>query len=118
MTDPQLLEQLIYERPTLRPTRGTWIKHILLLGVTFCTATIAGSLFPFGRFQTFPDADPQTGAEILQFILSIPVRYAGVVSSAAANLYLHPAELIYGVTFACSLLFILTCHEMVHYIAC
>ncbi|MEO7540195.1 MAG: site-2 protease family protein [Pyrinomonadaceae bacterium] len=119
MTDPELLEPaFIYERPSLRPTRRTWFKHLLLLAVTFCTATIAGTLFPFGRFQTFPDADPQTAFELFQFIVSIPVKYAGLIAAAVGNLYLHPAELLYGVSFSLSLLFILTCHEMGHYIAC
>jgi membrane-associated protease RseP (regulator of RpoE activity) len=114
----KFLQDLLYERPAMRPTARTWIKHLLLLGVTFCTATIAGSLFPFGRFQTFPDADPQTIAEFVQFVASIPLRYAGLIADAVANLYLNPSELVYGLQFSLSLLFILLCHEMGHYIAC
>ena len=64
MTDPESLEpQFFYDRPSMRPTARTWIKHIVLLGVTFCTVTIAGTLFPFGPYQTLPDADPQTEPE-------------------------------------------------------
>jgi membrane-associated protease RseP (regulator of RpoE activity) len=102
----------------MRPTARTWIKHILLLIITFCTATIAGTLFPFGRFQTFPESDPQTLFELIQLVITMPVRYAGVISSAISNIYLHPSELVYGVSFSLSLLFILLCHEMGHYIAC
>jgi membrane-associated protease RseP (regulator of RpoE activity) len=114
----KFLQDLLYERPAMRPTARTWIKHLLLLGVTFCTATIAGSLFPFGRFQTFPDADPQTMVEFVAFIVSIPLRYAALIADAVANLYLNPSELVYGLQFSLSLLFILLCHEMGHYIAC
>lgn len=55
MTEPDSIEQPIYYgRPVMKPTVGTWIKHLLLLGVTFCTATIAGTLFPFGRLDYLP----------------------------------------------------------------
>ena len=114
----KLLQDLLYERPAMKPTPRTWIKHILLLGVTFCTATIAGSLFPFGPFQTLPDADPQSLAEFIDFIVSIPVRYAALIAGAVTNLYVNPAHLVYGLQFSLSLLFILLCHEMGHYIAC
>ncbi len=102
----------------MRPTFRTWVKHILLLGVTFCTATVAGTLFPFGRLQIFPDSDPQTAAEIIRFLVMLPAAYAGLVVSAIGNIIANPAELVYGLSFSVSLLFILLCHEMGHYIAC
>ncbi|MEJ7623375.1 MAG: site-2 protease family protein [Pyrinomonadaceae bacterium] len=105
-------------RPVLKPTAATWIRHILLLVVTFCTATIAGSMFPFGRYDSLPEADPQTLDEIGQFINTIPERYIGLITGAISNLYNNPADLVYGLSFSISLLFILLCHESGHYIAC
>ncbi|MEO6050556.1 MAG: hypothetical protein ABIP78_04400, partial [Pyrinomonadaceae bacterium] len=67
MTDPDSFEpQFTYQPPSMRPTARTWIKHIILLGLTFCTVTLAGTLFPFGRYNSLPDADPQTAAEFFQ----------------------------------------------------
>jgi len=120
MTDPNQIEQPIYYgRPVLRPTAGTWIRHILLLAVTFCTATIAGTLFPFGPGTPPPDvADPQSASEFFQLIASLPQGYARFVLQAIGDLFTKPENLIYGLEFSISLLFILICHEMGHYIAC
>lgn len=102
----------------MRPTAWTYAKHLLLLGITFCTATIAGTLFPFGANSTLPEADPQTASEFLQFLVTIPTRYAGVITDAIRQLASKPESLKYGLSFSISLLFILICHEMGHYIAC
>lgn len=119
MTDPDSIDQQYYlERPSLRPTARTWIKHFLLFCLTFCTVTIAGTLFPFGPYQTLPDADPQTAAELIQLLLSLPVNYAALIVDAVRSLFTEPGYLIYGLSFSTSLLFILICHEMGHYIAC
>src|SRR5437764_749477 len=98
MTDPTLIEQRIYYgRPILKPTVGTWIRHILLLGLTFCTATIAGTLFPFGPAGSPPDiADPQSASEFFQLITSLPTRYALFVVGAINDLLSKPEYLIYG----------------------
>ena len=101
----------------MRPTFRAYVKHLLLLAVTFCTATIAGTLFPFGHNATIPD-DPQTASEILQFIITIPIRYAGFLSEAIHQLFTQPETLRYGLSFSISLLFILISHEMGHYVAC
>ena len=119
MTDPEpIKESLYYYRPVLRPTTATWIRHILLLGVTICTTTIAGSLFPFGKYSAFAEDDPQNLSELLQFIFTIPARYAVFVVDAINHLFSKTENLVYGLEFSLSLLFILTCHEMGHYIAC
>ena len=119
MTDPETLEpQFFYDRPVMKPTVATWVKHILLLGVTFCTATIAGTLFPFGRYDTMPDADPQTASEFFQLLVSLPTRYALLVIDAVHDLFATTENLTYGLSFSLSLLFILICHEMGHYVAC
>ena len=102
----------------MKPDLRTWIKHILLLGLTFCTVTLAGTLFPFGPFQTLPDADPQNATEFLQLLLALPVKYAALIADAVRSLFFEPGHLAYGLKFSLSLLFILLCHEMGHYIAC
>ena len=120
MTDPESIEpQFIYDRIPMRPTLRTWIKHILLLGLTFCTVTIAGSLFPFGPNQVLSDAaDPETATEFLQMLAALPLNYATLIADAVGKLFTKPEYLTYGLEFSISLLFILTCHEMGHYIAC
>lgn len=115
LESPDLLYR---DRTVMRPTVGTWIRHILLLIVTFCTATLAGSMFPFGPFNWMPERDPETLGELVQFVLTIPERYAGLIAAAVTNLYQRPDDLAYGLSFSLSLLFILICHEMGHYIAC
>lgn len=122
MTDPDSIRpQPIYqyEPPTPRnPSLKTWIKHILLLAVTFCTMTLAGSLFPFGPFDTLPEADPQSIGEFLELILRLPVSYTSLVGDAIYALFMREGYLAYGLRFSLSLVFILLCHEMGHYIAC
>lgn len=107
-----------FERPVLKPTLRTWLKHALLLAVTLVTVTIAGTLFPFGRIDTLPDGDPQNFAEWLTFIGDLPVKYALLVGDALAKLTTDWSYLSYGLSFSLSLLFILISHEMGHYVAC
>ena len=118
MTNPDSLEPQFGYQPSMRPTARTWIKHVLLLGITFCTVTVAGTLFPFGRYNSLPDADPQTAAEFLQLLVSLPTRYGALIVDAVRNLFSNADNLAYGLSFSLSLLFILICHEMGHYIAC
>jgi membrane-associated protease RseP (regulator of RpoE activity) len=114
-----LTNELFSRREAMRPTLRTWIKHISLLLIAFCTITIAGVLQPFGFIEIFPNvADPQTGAEIWQFITSLPAHYLGLVTSTVFRIFTEFATLTYGLKFSISLLFILTSHEMGHYIAC
>lgn len=94
------------------------IRHFGLLFLTFVTTTIAGTLFPFGRLQTLPDSDPQNISEVAFFFFTLPIRYFLLVSTAIANIASNTDELIYGLSFSLSLLFILISHEMGHYIAC
>ncbi len=103
-----------YPRPTLR----TWARHFVFLAITFVTSTIAGVLFPFGRIPSLPEADPQTLAEFLQLIAEIPIRYSTLIVTAVSKLLTDAEYLTYGLSFSLSLLFILICHEMGHYIAC
>lgn len=79
---------------------------------------IAGALYPFGRIETLPEGDPQTWQEISDFVVSIPQKYVGLIGDAIYRLATDQAVFLDGITFALSLLFILFCHEMGHYIAC
>lgn len=118
MTDPDLIEHYFATRPSFRPTARTWIKHILLLLVTFCTVTVAGSMFPFGPYQTLPTDDPQNLQEFLTFLFALPSKYAVLVGGAIAAIVNEPGNLECGLKFSTSLLFILVSHEMGHYVAC
>ncbi len=108
----------MYDRPVMKPSARTYVRHLLLLAITFCTATIAGVMFPFGMIDTFPSADPQTASEFLQFLFSLPTRYAVMIGETVYLLFTNVELLKYGLSFSLSLLFILISHEMGHYIAC
>lgn len=114
-----IAKQVFYERDAMRPTPKTWLKHIFFLLLTVCTSTIAGTLYPFGKIDILPtDAEPQTWTEIFNFILSLPVRYFHLISYAVQKIFTDSETFQYGLSFSLSLLFILICHEMGHYIAC
>lgn len=107
------------DRPVLKPSAGAYVRHAVLLALTFCTATVAGTLFPFGPSAAgLPEADPQTANEFFQFLVWAPTHYAVVIITAVSDLFTQPGLLAYGLKFSLSLLFILFCHEMGHYIAC
>jgi membrane-associated protease RseP (regulator of RpoE activity) len=109
---------LFSRREAMRPNAKTWAKHIALLLFTFCTVTIAGSIFPFGTIAIFPDADPQTASEFFSFLLALPSEYYHLIGGTIYALF-HDAEVLrHGLSFSLSLLFILTSHEMGHYVAC
>ncbi|MEP6946646.1 MAG: site-2 protease family protein [Acidobacteriota bacterium] len=111
----------IIERPVMRPTAATWLRHLLLLLATFCTATVAGTLYPFGlasMADSVPDADPQTFNEFLVFLVSLPWHYSHMLGKAVYLIWTNAEYLAYGLKFSLSLLFILISHEMGHYIAC
>ncbi|MFN2500713.1 MAG: hypothetical protein ABR530_01740, partial [Pyrinomonadaceae bacterium] len=111
MTDPDTLNQhFIYERRSFRPTTRTWIKHILLLLVTLCTATIAGSMFPFGLVGGVPAGDPQTLPEFIRFFITLPLTYSALIGETIHQLLTNWQVLRYGLSFSLSLLFILISH--------
>ena len=78
------------DRPTLRPTRRTWIKHSLLLFATFCTATIAGAIFPFGRLEIFPELLAPGAPDSWAVLLNLPEYYLNLIVRALTS----PAELL------------------------
>lgn len=103
---------------SLRPSVGTWLKHLAFLLITLVTTTVAGVLYPFGLIQVLPEADPQSLPEALHFINSLPGRYVALIASAISYLITDATYLRYGLSFSLSLLFILISHEMGHYVAC
>lgn len=112
-------QDFFYGKRLARPSALVLIRHILLLGLTFCTATIAGTLYPFGPVNDFVvGSDPQTAAETIDFILHLPQLYLSVIGHAIELLFTNSYVLTYGLEFSLSLLLILVSHEMGHYIAC
>ena len=112
------VDEFYLEREAMRPTPRTWALHVLLLLITFATATIAGVLFPFGRINSLPDSDPNGWPEVIAFITTIPERYVALIGRALHYLATDTSYLIDGLSFSISLLFILISHEMGHYVAC
>ena len=103
----------------MRPTARTWAKHIALLVLTFCTVTIAGLLPPFGIItDIFKDLNPQTWTETFHALAAIPGAYIHELLRAAQLFFTSTEHFKYGLSFSLSLLFILTSHEMGHYVAC
>jgi len=110
--------QFDLEVPAMVPTWRAYLRHGLFLLLTFCTATFAGMLFPFGKVDTLPEADPQSWGELASFIFSLPIKYFVLIGSVFEKIAADPSLLFYGLCFSVSLLFILLSHELGHYIAC
>lgn len=111
--------QFFSRREAMRPTAATWAKHIALLFLTFCTVTIAGLLPPFGIINDiFVNLNPQTWTEVFYTLPQIPPAYVSELLRAARLFLTDAVYFKYGLSFSLSLLFILTSHEMGHYIAC
>jgi membrane-associated protease RseP (regulator of RpoE activity) len=118
MTEPEPLDAIYRNRPVMRPTFATYVRHLLLLAATFCTATVAGALFPFGTIDVLPAGDPQSVGELFRGLMSLPTLYGQLIAEALRKLFTEPDNLRYGLSFSISLLFILLSHELGHYIAC
>ena len=80
-------EQFLYQPE--RPTFGTWLRHLLLLAATFCTATIAGTLYPFGQLGSIAGDDPRNFTELVQLLLSLPSAYLSMVAGAVVAIETH-----------------------------
>lgn len=103
---------------SMKPRRITWIRHGLLLFVTFVTAMLASTHEPFGRLPVFPELANGSAPDSLLVLLYLPQYYSHLLQSSVTLLLTSPADLAYSLTFAFSLLFILTAHESGHYVAC
>lgn len=119
MHDQETTTRVFYfEREAMRPTAKAWMMHGGLLLITLLTATIAGTLYPFGSIPIFPEDDPRSWGEALDLLISLPAKYAGLIFFAAGSLFSDWQLLLRGFSFSGSLLFILISHEMGHYVAC
>jgi membrane-associated protease RseP (regulator of RpoE activity) len=94
------------------------VIHTLLVLITLVTATISGTLFPFGPVDMIPLMEVNDFEGLLNFLLLFPYFYAAWLRDLLTLLATRPALLIYGLEFSISLIFIIFCHEMGHYIAC
>jgi membrane-associated protease RseP (regulator of RpoE activity) len=111
--------QFFDRREAMRPTARAWAKHIGFLLITFCTVTIAGLLPPFGIKQDiFAELNPQTWTEIFHTLPQLPLAYLYEIVETGRRFFTDAAYFRYGLSFSLSLLFILTSHEMGHYVAC
>ena len=111
------VEQIHLPRVAMRPKFRTWMFHTLLLLVTLVTATIAGVIYPFGKIP-FPIQDPRDWAEAVGLAFTLPLFYINLIADAVHSIATNPAIRKDGLSFSLSLLFILTSHEMGHYVAC
>ena len=119
MSDLNSFSNSFFEKKqAMRPTRRTWMKHLSLLLLTFITCTIVGTLQPFGSEPFLSDLNPQTWTEIFSLLPKLPYFYFINVYEICIKLFTDLSYLAYGLKFSLSFLFILTCHEMGHYIAC
>ena len=107
-----------FEHRLPRPTARELAKHGLLLAITFITATIAGTLYPFGVIPIFPESDPATWTELFQFLAAAPLSYLSFIGETAARILTERDLMVRGLSFSLPLLSILFAHEMGHYIAC
>lgn len=99
------------------PTARIWAKHFFYFFLTFCTATLAGTLYPFGSAYS-PLFEIEKLLNSYLAILEVPT-FLFFLTIKAFWILLNDFELLkQGLTFSIPLLFILTAHEFGHYIAC
>ena len=91
-----------------------WIKHSVLLLLTFITTTFAGILIAAPE----PDIREPAAAGILGHLLYVPEYYRRIVSELLSMAIANPNLIKSGLAFSTALLTILTAHEMGHYLAC
>ncbi len=100
----------------IRPNFKTWLKHFAFLFLTFITATIAGTLYPFGKIEILLSVSDD--ASLLEVLAAIPNAYFQTIQFAIKQLFTNPEILFDGLSFSVSALTILLAHEAGHYIAC
>lgn len=104
--------------PLPRPSNPILLKHLTFLLVTFCTATIAGVVPPFGRGIEFPLVDLPAWNDTALFVSWIPTLYSLFIVDVVYHVLTTPGLLAEGLSFSIPLLIILISHEMGHYVAC
>lgn len=118
MHDTQFNREFFCTRPISRNRKFVFLKHGLLFLLTFFTATIAGSIYPFGPLQIFADTSNAELSYGLWDYVYFPIYYAQFVIELIKVIFADYELLKTGISFSASLLFILLTHEAGHYFAC
>lgn len=106
-------------RRVSNPPLKVWLKHLIWFLLTFVTTTLTGTVPLFYIEELLPPiAEPETLQQGIWLILSIPILYFQALGNLFLLISQHPELLKDGLIYSTSLLFILTCHEFGHYIAC
>jgi membrane-associated protease RseP (regulator of RpoE activity) len=111
-------QAFLYDEALPKPTTAVWLRHIAFLAIAFCTATIAGTLPPFGHRVDMPPLDSPIFENLSSSFSWLPTAYALYIVTVVYEILTNPKTLLFGLKFSVSLIFILICHEMGHYIAC
>ena len=101
-------------RQAAAPTAREWIRHSVLFLFTCVTTTFAGIVLAAPN----PSVTEPALSGVLSYILYVPDYYLRLVVALLSFAIAHPTVLSAGLSFAVSLLTILTAHEMGHYLAC
>jgi Peptidase family M50 len=84
-----------------QPTQQYWLHALLLLGTIF-TMLVTGARMDYNFTHGLPTFSLESGVKI----------------SVIVWIFHHPIELLGGIPFALTLMVILLCHEMGHYLYC
>jgi len=103
------------QRRLARPTAGEWARHAGLFFLTAITTTIAGVTLVSSKS---PDVAMPAAGSWFDYLLYIPLLYLKLAGGYIYMTFTEPGLLVQGLSFAGSLLAILTSHEFGHYIAC
>ncbi|HEV7860524.1 MAG TPA: site-2 protease family protein [Pyrinomonadaceae bacterium] len=105
-------------RRAARPTAREWGRHTTLFLLTAMTATLAGIMLvgPEPSASALGIHEPASAG--IGYLIYIPRYYLALTGFYIQLAFAQPALLAQGLTFAGSLLAILTAHESGHYIAC
>jgi membrane-associated protease RseP (regulator of RpoE activity) len=104
-------------RRAARPTAREWRRHTTLFLLTAMTATLAGIMLvsPEPSVGALGIREPAAG---IGYLIYIPRYYLALTGFHIQLAFAQPVLLAQGLTFAGSLLAILTAHESGHYVAC
>jgi membrane-associated protease RseP (regulator of RpoE activity) len=105
----------VMHRHAVRPTAREWARHAGLFALTALTTTFAGVMLVS---SDMPDVAGRKLAGVLDYLLYLPELYLKLIGAYIHLALSQPMLLAQGLSFAGSLLAILTAHESGHYIAC
>jgi membrane-associated protease RseP (regulator of RpoE activity) len=106
--------ETLVRRQAAAPSAREWMKHSVLFVLTFVTTTFAGIVLTDPPINV---SEPALSG-VLSYILYIPDYYLRIIGELLSSAMAHPSVISQGLSFAVSLLTILTAHEMGHYLAC